>query len=98
LQISSKTGVFPQPARLALGAGAVAAGVKYQFLMRTVVTLFDACAQGGGSACADVTECLALLGREAVTPARKEILFVLAKDIGDFQPMFSHRCRPLSRE
>jgi hypothetical protein len=24
-------------------------------------------------------------------PAGQEILFVLAKDIGDFQPMFTHR-------
>jgi hypothetical protein len=67
-------------------------------LMRTVITLFEACAKGSGSACADVAECLALLGREAVAPAGKEILLVLAKDIGDFQPMFHHRCRPSSWE
>ena len=65
--------------------------------MRTVIALFPACAQGGGTACADVAECLALLGREGVAPAGEEFLFVLAKDIGDFQPR-GQRWRPSSAE
>ena len=60
--------------------------------------LFDSRAEGGGSACADVPERLALVGRESMAPSRQELLLVLAKDIGDFQPMFGHRCRPSSLE
>ena len=72
--------------------------MKYQTLLGTVVTLFQACAERGSAACADVPECLALVGRQRIAPPREELLFVLAKDIGDFQPMLVHRCRPSSSE
>ena len=83
---------------LALCAMPISAGVELQCLMRTVVALFQACATGGSSTCADVAECLALLGRERIAPAGKEFLFVLTKDIGDFQPMSVHLWRPSSSE
>ena len=47
-------------------ASAIAAGVERKVLMGTVVALFEARAEGGGSACADVQERLALMGRERV--------------------------------
>jgi hypothetical protein len=47
-------------------------------------------AQSGGAACADVTECSKLLGREGVTPVLEKFLLVLAKDIGDFQSRLAH--------
>jgi hypothetical protein len=53
-----------------------------------VITLLEARAERGGAACTDVPECLALVGRECSAPPLEELLFVLAKDIGDFQPMF----------
>jgi hypothetical protein len=56
-----------------------------------VVALLEVGAEGGGTAGADVSEGSALRGVEPVPPAPKELLFVLAKDIGDFEPMFSHR-------
>jgi hypothetical protein len=49
-------------------------------------------AQGGSAACADVTEYSKLMRRESMTPSFEEFLFVLAKDIGDFQPMLAHLC------
>jgi len=48
---------------LALGASTIAAGVEEEELACTVIALFPACAESGGSACADVAESLALLGR-----------------------------------
>jgi hypothetical protein len=33
-----------------------------------------------------------------MTPALEKFLFVLTKDIGDFEPPFAHGCRPLSWE
>jgi hypothetical protein len=55
-----------------------------------VIALLDMAAEGTGAACADVTECSKLLGGENLTPLLEKFLFVLAKDIGDFQPM---QCR-----
>jgi hypothetical protein len=52
----------------------------------------DVSAEGSGAACADVTECSKLLRGDGVAPSLEEFLFVLAKDIGDFQPMFAHLC------
>ena len=78
---------LPSPG-LALGAGAIAARLKNEVLVGTVITLLEACAQSGGSACADVPERLALVGRKRIAPPRQELLLVLAKDIGDFQPRF----------
>src|SRR5215831_16202026 len=48
---------------LALGTSAIAAGLENEVLVGTVITLLEACAQSGGSACADVSERLALMGR-----------------------------------
>src|ERR1017187_2536735 len=87
----------PMSWRASCGAGAVAARVKEKDLVRAVIVLFPACAQDGGTACADVAERLALLGRQGVAPAGEEFLLVLAKDIGGFQPR-GQRCRPSSSE
>ena len=46
-------------------------------------------AEGSGAACADVTECPQLRSGETALLA-EELLFVLAKDIGDFEPMPAH--------
>jgi hypothetical protein len=64
--------------------------------MRAVITLQHVRAEFGGAACADVTENLPLLAGQNISPAVEEFLAVLAEDIGDFQPMFVHRCRPSS--
>jgi hypothetical protein len=60
--------------------------------MRAVIALLQMSAKRGGAACADVSECPQLLGRKRMVPSLKELLFVLAKDIGDFQPMIAHCC------
>jgi hypothetical protein len=67
-------------------------------LLRASVALLQVRAKSGGSACADVSECSALMGIQHMPPVPEKLLFVLAKDIGDFQPMFGHRCRPSSFE
>src|SRR5271155_875907 len=61
-------------------------------LMRAVIALLQMGAQRGGAACADVPECSPLMGRERMAPSLEKLLFVLAKDIGDFQPMCGHCC------
>jgi hypothetical protein len=66
--------------------------------MGTLVALFQVRAKSRGAARADVSECSALRGMEHMPPLPEEFLFVLAKDIGDFQPMLAHRCRPSSFE
>jgi hypothetical protein len=53
-------------------------------------------AERGGTACDDVSECPPLLWRQHISPAIEEFLTVLTKDIGDFQPMLVHLCRPSS--
>jgi hypothetical protein len=88
---------LPSPG-LALGASAIAAGLEHQIVVETVITLLEACSQSGGSACADVPERLALVGREGIAPPRQELLFVLTKDLGDFQPRWPPRGRPSSSE
>ena len=60
--------------------------------MRAVIALLRMGAQRGGAACADVPECSQLMGRECMAPSLEELLFVLAKDIGDFEPMSTHLC------
>jgi hypothetical protein len=42
------------------------------------------------SASADITQYLALLVRDYVAPALKELVLVSVKDIGHFQPMSCH--------
>lgn len=69
---------------LALGAMSITARVIRDDLFRAVIALLDVSAESDGTACADVPEYPELLGREDITPATEEFLFVLAKDIGDF--------------
>jgi hypothetical protein len=51
------------------------------------------CAEGRGTACADVPEYAPLLLGERMSPGGEEFLLVLTKDIGDFKPMLHHRWR-----
>jgi hypothetical protein len=71
---------------------AISARVVRDGLMRTVIALLQMSAKRGGAACADVTECSQLVGRECMARSLEELLFMLAKDIGDFQPMSGHGC------
>ena len=59
--------------------------------MRTMVAFLDMTAQGGSAADADVTESFPLLWGDGVSPLLQEFLSMFAKDIGHFEPMFSHR-------
>jgi hypothetical protein len=79
---------------LALGTMSIAARVVRDDLLRAAIALLDVSAEGGGAACADVPECPELLGREDMAPTPKEFLFVLTKDIGDFESPCTHLCRP----
>lgn len=63
-----------------------------------MITLLHLGAERGSTTRADVSECLALLGRQYTSPALQELLPVLAEDIGDFQPRLGHRRRPSSLE
>jgi hypothetical protein len=65
----------------------IAARVKLDVLVRTVITLFEARAESGGATGTDVPEGFALVSGERTAPASKELPRVLAKDIGHFQPM-----------
>jgi hypothetical protein len=62
--------------------------------MRALVALLDVAAQCGSAAGADVTESLPLWWGDDVAPLLQEFLSILAKDIGHFEPMFSHRLLP----
>src|SRR5215470_6202377 len=75
---------------LALRTTARAAGVIGDGLLQTGVALLDMGAESGCAACADVTEYTALLAGQRMSPLGHELLFVLAKDIGDFEPMLAH--------
>ena len=55
--------------------------------MTAMITLLYLGTECGGAARADVSECLALLGRQYMVPAFQEFLTALSEDIGDFQPM-----------
>lgn len=79
---------------VALGAMTVTARSVGDRLMPAMITLLHLRPECGGAARADVSECLPLLGRQYISPAKEELLTVLAEDIGDFQPMFCHRRRP----
>jgi hypothetical protein len=54
------------------------------------IALLDVGAESGCAACADVMEYTALLAGQCMSPLGHELLFVLAKDIGDFEPMLGH--------
>jgi hypothetical protein len=73
--------------RLALGAMSIAAGVKLDGLVKATIALMEASTESSGATGADVPEDLALLGRKPMPPTGKELLSVLTKDIGHFQPM-----------
>jgi hypothetical protein len=64
--------------------------MKLDALVRAAVALCKASAEGGGSTGADVPEYLALLSGQSMSPSGKELLLMLAKDIGHFQPMTRH--------
>ncbi len=61
-----------------------------------MIALFDVGAQRGGLACADVSESSKVMAGSNVAPSLEKFLFVLTKDIGDFEPMFYHFWRPSS--
>lgn len=83
---------------VALWAMPIAAGFILDHLMGAVIALLYELAEGGGAARADVPEGFPLLGRQHVSPAFQKLLPVLAEDIGDFQPMLTHRWRLSSLE
>jgi hypothetical protein len=56
----------------------------------TARTICNRSAESGRAACADVTEYTALLAGQRMSPLGHELLFVLAKDIGDFEPTLAH--------
>lgn len=89
---------FIAGAGLTLGAVARAAGVVRNGLMGAGIALLEVASESGGAACADVAERPPLLPGQSVSPRGEEFLFVLAKDIGDFQPMFGHSCWSSSLE
>lgn len=70
----------------------IATGMKLDVLVRTMITLLEARAKSGGTTGADVSEYFALRRGKRVSPAGKELLCVLTKDIGYFQPMLHHGC------
>jgi hypothetical protein len=70
----------------------ITAGVKLNILMKTAITLLEACTESGGATGADVSEYFALHSGKRMAPAGKELLCVLTKDIGYFQPMLCHDC------
>jgi hypothetical protein len=81
---------------ITLRAMPMAAGKKLDFVVRTVITLFEARTESAGTTGADVSENFALRSGERVSPAGEEFLSVLTKDIGHFQPMLGHDCGSLS--
>ena len=80
---------FARPS-LAFWTVPIAAGVESDDFVRAVIAPLDVGAQFTGLARADVSKCPDLMRREAAPPSFQEFLFVLAKDIGDFRPMFVH--------
>ena len=75
---------------LALRTTARATRIIHDGLLQTGIALLDMGAESGCAACADVTECTALLRGQTMSPLGPELLFVLTKDIGDFEPMLGH--------
>jgi len=78
---------------MAFRAMPVSARAVLDRLVGAMIALLDAGAKRGGSACADVAECLELLARQHIAPALQELLSVLAEDIGDFQSLVAHHWR-----
>jgi hypothetical protein len=66
--------------------------------MGAAIALLDVAAESGGAASADVSQSFPLMGRHGVAPAAQELLLVLAKDIGHFEPMLCHLLLPSPSE
>src|SRR5690242_2796873 len=64
---------IPCPA-VALGAMAISARSVCNLLMAAKIALLDLGTERGGTACADVSECLTLLWRQHVSPAIQKFL------------------------
>jgi len=75
---------------LALGTTARTTRVIGDDLLLAGIALLEVSAESGRAACADVAEYTALLGGQFTSPPSHELLFVLTKDIGDFEPMLCH--------
>src|SRR5487761_1735276 len=68
----------------------VAARVVSDRLIVAAITSFEMTAERSRSASADVAQYLALLVRDYMAPALKELVLVIMEDIGHFQPMSCH--------
>ena len=79
---------------VALWAMPVPARAIRSFLVPAMIALLDLRTEGGGTARADISECLALFWRQDISPAIQELLTVMTEDVGDFEPIFRYRLRP----
>src|SRR5271168_4769972 len=68
----------------------VAARIVSDSLIAAAIASFEMSAERSRSASTDIAQHLPLLVREDVGPALKELVLVSVKDIGHFEPMFSH--------
>jgi len=68
----------------------VAARVVSDSLIVAAIASFEMSAERRRSASADIAQYLPLLVRESMSPALKELVLVSMKDIGHFEPTFSH--------
>src|SRR5260370_1377200 len=75
---------------LTLGAMPIAAGVKLDVLVRTVITLLEACAKSGGATGADCLEYFVLRSRKRGSPAGEGMPGVVAENI-EKGAVFHHR-------
>ena len=66
--------------------------------MAAGITLLQVRAQGDSATDADIPQSFALGRRDGVPPAAQELPSVLAKHIGDFQPLLPHLLRPSPSE
>ncbi len=75
---------------LALRTAPIGTRVVHGDAMPAVVLLHMA-AQDRCSAVANILEGFSLLARQHLSPSRPKIVFVYAENIGQFEPMFTHR-------
>ena len=71
----------------------VAARVVSDSLIVAAIASFEMSAERRRSASADIAQYLALLVRDHMAPALKELVLVSVKDIGHFEPMSCHAVR-----
>jgi hypothetical protein len=76
----------------------VQARVRHDRFTLATVAYMQMTAQCRGSTRTDIAKRLQLAVRQDRPPPLQKLLFVLAKDIGDFRPMLFHRCRALSSD